>query len=87
MLTVPPYLYAVDEPSDVPLEDCWVVRPPLFFSCHLRPLGGRQPKRSNNTYGLDDIQVQLVFYSTFEPVDLPGGGPMDSEAVGVQKLY
>ena len=30
-------------------------------------------------------RVQLVFYSTFEPVDLPGGGPM--EAVGVQKLY
>ena len=33
----------------------------------------------------DDIQVQLVFYSTFEPMVLPGGGPM--EAMGVQKLY
>ena len=33
----------------------------------------------------DDIQVQLVFYSTFEPMVLPMGGPMD--AMGVQKLY
>ena len=47
--------------------------------------GGRPPKRVNYTFGTDDIQVQLVFYSTFEPVDLPGGGPL--EAVGVQKLY
>ena len=85
MLTVPPYPYVVDEPSDVHLEDCWVVRPQLFFSCHLQPMGGRQPKRSYYTYGPDDIQVYLVFYSTFEPVDLPGGGPM--EAVGVQELY
>ena len=35
--------------------------------------------------GPDDIQVQLVFYSTFEPMVLPGGCPM--EAMGVQKLY
>ena len=48
-------------------------------------MGGRQPKWSNYTYGPDDIQVYLMFFSTFEPVDLPGGGPM--EAVGVQKLY
>ena len=34
-------------------------------------------------YCPDDIQVQLVFYSTFEPMVLPGGGPM--EAMGVQK--
>ena len=27
-------------------------------------------------YGLDDIQVQLVFYSTFEPMVLPMGGPI-----------
>ena len=85
VLTVPPFQYAVDEPSNVPLEDCWVVRPQLFFSCHQRPMGGRQPRRSNYMYGPDDIQVYLVFYSTFEPLDLPGGGPM--EAVDVQKLY
>ena len=35
--------------------------------------------------GPDDIQVQLVFYSTSEPMVLPGGRPM--KAMGVQKLY
>ena len=34
---------------------------------------------------VDDIQVQLMFYSTLEPMVLPGGGSM--EAMGVQKLY
>ena len=62
-----------------------MVRPQLFFSCHLRPTGGRPPKTANYTYGADDIQVQPVFYSTFEPVDLPDCCCM--EAVGVQKLY
>ena len=42
-----------------------VVRPQLFFSCHLRPRGARLPRRANYTYGPDDIQVQLMFYSTF----------------------
>ena len=36
-------------------------------------------------HGPDDIQVQLVFYSTFEPMVLPAGGSM--EAMGVQKMY
>ena len=61
----------------------------LFFCCHLRPRGALLPRRANYTYGPDDIQVQLVFYSTFErriePMVLPGGGPM--EAMGVQKVY
>ena len=85
VLTVPPYPYEVGEPSDVPLGKCWVVRPHLFFSCHLRPRGGRPPKRANYPCGADDIQDQLVFYSTSKPVVLPGGGPM--KAVGMQKLY
>ena len=84
MLTIPPYPF-VGESSEVPLDQCWVVRPRLFFSCHLRPRGARLPRRANYTYGHDDIQVQLVFYSTFEPMVLPIGGPMD--AMGVQKLY
>ena len=57
----------------------------LFFCCHLLPRGALLPRRANYTYGPDDIPVQLVFYSTFEPMVLPGGGPM--EAMGVQKLY
>ena len=59
--------------------------PQLFFSCHLRPRGARLPRKANYTYCPDDIQVQLVFYGTFEPMVLPGGCPM--EAMGVQKLY
>ena len=43
-----------------------------------------RPRRANYMYCLDDIQVQIMFYSTFEPMVLPGGGPM--EAMGVQKL-
>ena len=84
MLTVPPYPYVVGESSDVPHNQCWVVSPPLFFSCHLRP-SARLPSRANYTHGPDDIQVQLVLYSTFEPMVLPKSGPM--EAMGVQKLY
>ena len=88
MLTIPPYPCVVTKSSsDVPLDQGWVVRPQLFFSCHLRPRGARLPRRANlsYTYCPDDIQVQLVFYSTFEPMVLPMGGPMD--AMGVQKLY
>ena len=29
------------------------------------------------TYGEDNIQVALVFYSTFKQLDLPSSGPMD----------
>ena len=37
VLTIPPYPYVVTESSsEVPLEKGWVVRPQLFFSCHLR---------------------------------------------------
>ena len=75
MLTVP-YPYVVGESSNDPLDQCWVVRPQLFFSCHLRPRGARLQSRANYTYGPNDIQVQLVFYSTFEP-----------KAMGVQRLY
>ena len=37
------------EPSDALLEKCWVVRPQLFFTCHLRPRNGRPQKRANLT--------------------------------------
>ena len=43
--------------SDVPLDQGWVVRPQLFFSCRLRPRGARLPRRANYTYCPDDIQV------------------------------
>ena len=88
MLTVPPYPFVLDDPSEVPLEECWLVRPQLFFTCHLRPAGGRPPKQANYTvytHGADDIRADLVFFSTFEDLDLPGSGPM--QARGVRKMY
>ena len=82
VLTIPPYPYVVTESSsDVPLDQGWVVRPQLCFSCHLQPRGARLPRRANYTYCPDEIQVQLVFYSTFEPMVLPMGGPMDANRV------
>ena len=39
MLNIPPYPYVVTESSDVLLDQGWVVRPQLFFSCPLRPRG------------------------------------------------
>jgi hypothetical protein len=35
------------------------------------------PRPVARTYGEDDIQVALVFYSTFKQLGLPGSGPMD----------
>ena len=35
-------------------------------------LCGRLQKRISDTYDADDIRVELVFYSTFGPLDLPG---------------
>ena len=60
----PPYPSVVGEPSDTPLEKFWVVRPQQFFFCYLLPRSGRKPKRASYTYGTNNIQVQLVFYST-----------------------
>ena len=79
MLTVPPYPFVLEDPSGVPLEECWVARSELFFTCHLRPTDGRQPK-ARHTYGEvrdDDSRVALVFYSTFEKLGLTCSGPME----------
>ena len=62
-----------------------MARPQLFFTCFLRPVDGRPPKRAMDTYGPDDIRADLVLFSTFEDLDLPGSGPM--EARGVRKYY
>jgi hypothetical protein len=85
VITVPPHPFVLEDPSEVPLEDCWIARPQLFFTCFLRPADGRPPKRTIDTYGPDDMRVDLVLFSTFEDLDLPGSGPM--EARGVRKYY
>ena len=87
MITVPPHPFVLDDPSEVPLEECWMARPQLFFTCFLRPVDGRPPKRAmdSDTYGPDDIRADLVLFSTFEDLDLPGSGPMETR--GVTKYY
>ncbi len=72
VLVVPPYPYCIEEDSHaVDLEDCWTAWPQLFFSCHLRPKGGRMPKNGNHKIGPDDRRYDLVFFSTFEELTLP----------------
>ena len=61
MLTVPQYPFVVGESSDVPLDQYWVVRPQLFFSCHLLPRGARLPRRANYTYGPEAMGVQKLY--------------------------
>ena len=79
-----PYPFSLEEPSDMSLEDAWHARPQLFFKCVLRPRDGRPPKNNSWTRGPDDIEVCLVFFSTFEELKLPATGPMDRAAT---KLY
>ena len=74
-----------DDPADVPFKDCWYARPQLFFTCNLRPTGGRPPKNPSYKIGPDDLLFNLVFFSTFEELQLPIHGPM--EDAGVIKLY
>jgi hypothetical protein len=81
-----PYPYCiVEDHHDVALEDCWTALPQLFFSCNLRPKGGRMPKNLRHKTGLDDLRQDLVFFSTFKELTLPIKGPM--EDAGVVKLY
>ncbi len=76
VLFVPPYPYYIEEDRhDVDLEDCWTALPQLFFSCHLRPKGGRMPKDRRHKTGPDDLRYDLVFFSTFEELSLPIKGP------------
>ena len=44
-----------------------------------------RPSRANYTRGLDDIRLELVYFMTFESLDLLKDGPM--ERAGVQKLH
>ncbi len=86
ILVVPPYPYSIaEDTADVPWEDMWYARAQLFFTCHLRPSGGPQPKNPSYNIGPDDLLFNLVFFSTFEELDLPIHGQMEGAAV--LKLY
>ena len=65
----------------------WYARPQLFFTCALRLKNGRKPENPTYKTGPDDKVYSFVFFSTFEVLDLPIKGPMDSEDAGVTKLY
>ena len=84
LLTVLQYPFVLDDPTDVPLEECWLARPLLDFTCYLTPRDRRSPT-GRRTYGEDDIQVHLMFYSTFQVLELPGSGPTETRRV--VKLY
>ena len=58
----------------------WLTRPQLYFTCCLRPRDGGSPT-GRRPYGKDDIQVQLMLYSTFEMLDLPGSGPTETHRI------
>ncbi len=86
IVVIPPCPYSITEDvDDVPFQDCWYARPQLFFQCHLHPTGGWPPKNLSYKIGPDDLLFNLVYFSTFEEMNLPIHGPM--EDAEVLKLY
>ena len=83
-LILQPYLFSLEDPSDMSLEDAWNTRPQLFFKCLLRPSNGTPPKHGNWTRGPHGMEACFVVFSTFEELKLPATGPMDSATT---KLY
>ena len=83
-MIIPPYPFTLEDPPNVPLEDAWYARQQLFFKCWFRPMDGRLPSQGNYTIGPDDFQMELVFFSTFEALQLPARSPMDHATT---KLY
>ncbi len=69
------------------MEDCWYARPQLLFTCYLCPKGGRPPKNPTYRCCPDDPPYHLVFFSTFEELQLPMSWPMERAQAVVTKLY
>jgi hypothetical protein len=63
-------------------DSMWAVRPQPFFRCTLRPIN--TTKSRYNRY-LEDIDVDLVFFSAFEDLRLHTPGTMETN--GIRKLY
>jgi hypothetical protein len=59
-------------------DDVWYARPQLFFSCTLCPTGQMGDRGSHR-------EVSLVFFSTFEPIDL--GRDSVLQRNGIPMLY
>ncbi len=58
----------------------WYARPQLFFKCTLCRRGFQGPE-----YSADHKEVSLVYFSTFEPINLTPNGVM--QKAGVPMLY
>ncbi len=77
IFVVPPYPYSVTEDTeDFPFTDCWYASIQLLFQCHVRPTDRRPPKNPSYKIGPCDLLFNLVFFSTFEELNLPMHGPM-----------
>jgi len=59
-------------------DDVWYARPQLFFSCTLCPTGQMGDRGSHR-------EVSLVFFSTFEPIDLQRDSVLQRN--GIPMLY
>jgi hypothetical protein len=79
--TIPPYSHYIgDHGADFDVasaisdpDSVWIVRPQLFFQCTVHPLNAA--KGSYNRY-LDEITLDLVFFSPFEDLHLQTSGTM-----------
>jgi hypothetical protein len=58
----------------------WYARPQLFFKCTLCPTGLKATMHSGS-----HKEASLVYFSTFEPIDLTPGSIM--QRAGVPMLY
>ena len=58
----------------------WYARPQLFFNCTLCPTGAKE-----SLYSASHKEVSLVYFSTFEPIDLTPDSIM--QQAGVPMLY
>ena len=54
-------------PLGCPVDQCWYARPQLYFTCYLRPAGGRQSEKSNYTCCNDNIRVNLAQWCSTAP--------------------
>jgi hypothetical protein len=74
-------LHEFDPLSDFDMmggDDVWYARPQLFFSCTLCPTGQMGDRGSHR-------EVSLVFFSTFEPIDLQRDSVLQRN--GIPMLY
>ena len=81
MLVIPPFPYhpnpgAFDAESE--LQDAWKACPELFFISEMKPLRGSDS---------DIIKLDLMFYSTFEPILQPLTPNHPLQQAGMEMVY